>query len=252
MNARDDEMNARPVSKPAAVGFGLAIAVVVTAIMGASGPRLGWWDFDIAVRVVRWSAYAGGFAAVLCLLGALRARARRGRWAVRLAALGLTLLMPMLALPAYWHFVERNLPPIHDITTDTLDPPEFWVAPNSRMYGGAAVAAMQRRAYPDIAPLMLAMPVGQAFDQALRVVRENRWDVLESERDEGRIEATDTTFWFGFKDDLVVRVTASDGGSRVDVRSASRFGGGGDGGANANRIRAFLTALNDRARAPVR
>jgi len=246
MKRRAEPTTPRPVSPPAAIGLGFAIAAMIGAIAGALGPRLGWWDFDVAVLVVRWSAYAGVPAAVLCLLGMLHAR--RGRRGMGHAALGLILLIAMLALPVYWRFVERDLPPIHDITTDTLEPPDFWVAPNSRMYGGAAIAAMQRRAYPDIAPLVLAVPVGEAFDQALRVVRENGWEVLDAERDEGRIEATDTTFWFGFKDDIVVRVSANVAGSRVDVRSASRFGGGGDGGANANRIRAFLGAIEERLR----
>ena len=58
----------------------------------------------------------------------------------------------------------------------------------------------------------------------------------------GVIEATDTTFWFGFKDDVVIHVRPADGGSRVDVRSLSRVGVG-DAGTNAKRIRAYLDDL---------
>ena len=68
------------------------------------------------------------------------------------------------------------------------------------------------------------------------------WDLVEANATAGRIEATDTTFWFGFKDDVVIRVTPADGGSRVDVRSLSRVGGG-DAGTNAKRIRAYLDLL---------
>ncbi len=71
------------------------------------------------------------------------------------------------------------------------------------------------------------------------------WDLVAADAAAGRIEATDTTFWMGFKDDLVIRVRATDGGSQVDVRSLSCVGGG-DVGANAKRIRAYLKALKVR------
>jgi uncharacterized protein (DUF1499 family) len=60
------------------------------------------------------------------------------------------------------------------------------------------------------------------------------------------VEATDTTFWFGFKDDVVVRVRAAEngGGSIVDVRSVSRVGQS-DLGLNAKRIGSILDGLRD-------
>jgi uncharacterized protein (DUF1499 family) len=83
---------------------------------------------------------------------------------------------------------------------------------------------------------------GRAFDRAVAAAKAMGWDIVASDPAGGRIEATDTTFWFGFKDDVVVRVTPQPAGSRVDVRSLSRVGGG-DLGANAARIRAFLAAV---------
>ena len=65
------------------------------------------------------------------------------------------------------------------------------------------------------------------------------WEIVASDPAQGRIEATATTFWFGFKDDIVVRLAAEGTGSRVDVRSLSRIGSS-DVGANAQRIRAYL------------
>lgn len=84
------------------------------------------------------------------------------------------------------------------------------------------------------------------FDQILTLVRERGWMLVAAERDEGRIEATVTTFWYGFKDDVVFRLTQLDAAVRVDMRSTSRFGSGGDGGSNAQRIRAFLAELKQR------
>ncbi len=66
------------------------------------------------------------------------------------------------------------------------------------------------------------------------------WKIVDENQAEGRIEATATTRWFGFKDDVVIRIAPSGGnGSRVDVRSVSRVGRS-DVGTNARRIRAFL------------
>jgi len=111
------------------------------------------------------------------------------------------------------------------------------------MYGGPEVAIKQRSAYPDIQTLLLNMSAPQAFEQALSAARAMGWQIVAAVPQEGRIEATDTTFWFGFKDDIVVRVTAVDERrSLVDVRSVSRVGRS-DVGKNAARIRAYLRRI---------
>ena len=155
----------------------------------------------------------------------------------------------MIAIPGRFR-IGAPAPPIHDITTDTQDPPEYVAvlplranAPNTTEYGGERVAAQQRETYPDLQPLILDVPPSHAFDRALSTVREMGWDLVAADATTGRIEATDTTFWYGFNDDVVVRVRPADSGSRVDVRSLSRVGGG-DAGTNARRIRAFLDAFS--------
>jgi uncharacterized protein (DUF1499 family) len=115
-------------------------------------------------------------------------------------------------------------------------------AANPIEYGGAEIAAEQHRGYPDIAPVLLTVPPDQAFDRALRSARSMGWDVVASDPAAGRIEATDTTFWFGFTDDIAIRVTPAPGGSRVDLRSVSRVGLS-DVGTNAARIRKFTASL---------
>ncbi len=246
MTVQKNSGKTRPLYKPTVVGFGLAITTVAIAVMAPIGSRVGWWNYDFASQILRWTVYGGTLAAVVCLVGTLKTLPRSGRRGFLLGLFGLIVLIPTVVLPAYWNYSKQKLPPIQDITTDTENPPDFWFAPASHVYGGPALAALQREAYPDIEPVFLHMPVTQAFDHALDVVREMGWELLASNRGEGRIEAADTTFWFGFKDDVVVRVMEVDGGSRIDVRSASRFGGGGDIGANANRIRAFFRALKRR------
>jgi uncharacterized protein (DUF1499 family) len=114
-------------------------------------------------------------------------------------------------------------------------------APNSLDYSQDA-ARQQREAYADIKPLILEIPAAQAFERALFAAREAGWEIVESDAGAGRIEATDTTTFFGFKDDIVVRVTALEARSLVDVRSVSRVGQG-DAGTNARRVRAFLQRL---------
>jgi uncharacterized protein (DUF1499 family) len=143
------------------------------------------------------------------------------------------------------------VPPIHDITTDPDDPPAFEAilplragAPNPATYGGPAVAALQRTGYPDIAPADYPVAPMAAFEAALATAQAMDWTIVATDEAEARIEATDRTLWFGFVDDVVIRVRATDAGSRIDVRSTSRLGVS-DVGTNATRVRAYLARLED-------
>jgi uncharacterized protein (DUF1499 family) len=165
--------------------------------------------------------------------------------------IALVLVAAAFALPVSKLRQASRVPRIHDITTDTDRPPSFVSvvalrasAPNPVEYGGPEVAAQQRQGYPDVQPLSLPSPPNQAFDRALATARNMGWEIVASDPPTGRIEATDTTFWFGFKDDVVIRVAAAPNGSRVDVRSLSRVGLS-DVGTNAARIRKYLAALRD-------
>lgn len=225
----------------------LAVALIALLLLFLSGPgtRFGMWDFRTGFQLLRYGAYAGIAAAVLGLIALMLTRGR-GRVIAAVA-----LLMGALAWFLPWNLRRGAMeyPPIHDITTDTRNPPVFVAvaplrqdAPNPVEYQGDSIAAQQRQAYPDIRPMMMAMPVDSAFSLALRTAREMGWELVDQNRREGRIEATATTSWFGFKDDVVIRVTSASGISRVDVRSKSRVGRG-DVGANAKRIREYLDAL---------
>ena len=102
-----------------------------------------------------------------------------------------------------------------------------------------AMAEQQRRAYPDVQPLMLSAPPDEAFGKARTAALDMGWEIVSADPAAGRIDAVATTFWFGFRDDVTVRVTPQGGSSRIDVRSKSRIGRG-DAGANAGRIRRYL------------
>ena len=115
-------------------------------------------------------------------------------------------------------------------------------AANPVEYPGEDVAKQQRQAYPDLRTLELSIPAAEMFSRALDVSREMRWDIVAAKPDEMRIEATATTLWFGFKDDVVIRIEPTASGSRLDIRSKSRLGRS-DVGANAARIRVFVNAL---------
>ena len=193
---------------------------------------------------------AGGFlaAAVNGLLLVLR-MVRRTGLRDREAGAALAAAVVVGAFPLAALLSGGGAPPIHDITTDTENPPAFVAAVALNAPGRTdydpAVAEQQRAAYPDLAPAMLPVAPADAFDLALAVVREMGWELLAADAGALRIEATDRSFWFGFADDVVARVTADgETGSRVDVRSLSRVGGG-DLGVNARRVRAFVAALGE-------
>ena len=168
------------------------------------------------------------------------------------ALAGLVIGLITVGVPAYLLQKARSVPPIHDITTDTEDPPAFETilplraqAPNPATYGGPAVAAQQREGYPDIAPADYPVETETAFEAAVAAARDLGWTVVAMNEAGGRIEAIDRTFWFGFTDDIVIRIRPTDAGSRIDVRSVSRVGVS-DVGANAARIRAFLAQLDEK------
>ena len=222
---------------------GLAVLLFLAAGPGA---RLGLWDFRTGFQLLRWGAYLGLAGAGLGILSLLWRIPGSRRWPP-LLAVGLGAAATLV--PWGWMERARSVPAIHDITTDTEQPPEFVAvlplradAPNPSAYGGPEIAAQQRAAYPDIAPLRLELPPGRAFAHALEAARASGWDIVAADSGAGRIEATAATAWFGFKDDVVVRVAAEGSASRVDVRSVSRVGLS-DVGTNAGRIRDYLDRL---------
>ena len=234
---------------PRLVTLALIIVLLAVALLGAAGVgyRQNLWTLPTAFAMIKWAAYLGIAGGILALL-VMTVTRRVGR-ATLVLAVAFVVAAGTAWLPWSWKQRVGRVPPIHDVTTDTQDPPRFVAilplradAKNPATYGGDSVATLQRAGYPDIAPLHLALPPAAAFARARMAATEMGWVMVAADSADGRIEATATTRWFGFKDDVVIRVRPDGAGSLVDVRSVSRIGGS-DVGTNAARIRAFVARV---------
>ncbi len=232
----------------------VTLAVIAWLLVLLPGPayRLQLLELGSALSAFRLAMQTGlsaAFLAVVAGLGALLARRPRAAVpAVAALLLGATAMLPPLQLAR----MAASVPAIHDITTDTDDPPGFVAlaearraAPNAVEYPGEKVARQQRQAYPDLAPVRYDASAEQVYREAVAAAEALGWHIEQVAPEEGRVEAVDTTFWFGFRDDVVIRVRQEDDYVRVDVRSASRVGRS-DLGTNARRIRAYLDELEAR------
>jgi uncharacterized protein (DUF1499 family) len=232
------------------VGFGLASCAFLMLMATGIGVRFEIWHFRTGFTLLKYAAYGGILAVFVILVAIVLAATRRQKINfITVFAAGI-MAIPSFAVPYYWQWSARQLPRIHDISTDLDNPPRFVAilplrkgSANQVEYGGAEVAAKQRDAYPDLKTMVLDIPADKAFAQALAAVHRLHWEIVAEVPAEGRIEATDTTFWFGFKDDIVIRVTSAVNQTRIDVRSLSRVGIS-DVGTNARRVRAYLSMLS--------
>ncbi len=236
----------KPLSRSALAGLILGLAAIAAVVASGIGVRFGWWHFLVRLRIAGWAVGGAALALVLSAIGALQARPGARRRGFALAILGLVAALPLLAMAVRWEVAARTYPPINDISTDTADAPVFWDMPNPTDYPGAKSAALQRAAYPDLAPLKLSMQPDKAFAHALAVAKDRDWEIVASVPEEGRLEATASSPLYGCTDEVIVRAKPSDGGTLLDVRSRSRLGRI-DRGVNAKRIRAYLAALDEQA-----
>jgi len=217
----------------------LALAVLAAALLVASGlgVRAGLWPFRVGFGMFAGALFAGlaaaGTAAVALAIARLRGESVLGLIAAFLLGAA------SAAVPLEHVRRVKTLPYINDITTDTQTPPQFSPPRPYEVH----FAELQRIGYPDLQPLQLALPPAQAFARARAAAHALGWEIVAADESAGRIEAVATTRWFGFKDDIVMRVAPAGSGSRIDMRSKSRVGRS-DLGANAKRIQDFLTAVN--------
>jgi uncharacterized protein (DUF1499 family) len=226
-----------------------AVVLAGLALLGAAGPayRLGL-PLGSAFSVVRWAAYValGGAAVSLAAVFWSRRKGRTGPAVV--AGLGVVLGVLTAASGYGWLRQAQGAPAMHDVTTDLENPPTFEALAAKRPAGSNPLTRsretdqLQRQYYADLAPVTLTQPARLVFERSRMVAENQGWVIVASDPDAGRLEATDTTAWFGFTDDIVVRLTPWGTGTRVDIRSVSRYGTT-DTGTNARRIRRFVTAL---------
>jgi uncharacterized protein (DUF1499 family) len=234
------------------LGLMLAILALLLLALGPVGWRAGWWHFRFAFTWLMTTSGVLAGAAVAVSIGALvLGWSRLGAGGLTMAAIGLVLGAVLVYVPWHYDRLRKSVPRIHDITTDVENPPQFRAVLPARSaenaattaYAGAELARLQKAAYPDVAPLELPLSAAKAFDLALSAARSMPgWDIVACDQASGRIEASQTSRWFRFTDDVVIRVAAHGSGSRVDMRSLSRQGRS-DFGVNAARIRAYFGAL---------
>lgn len=233
---------------PALLACGIAaLGLILLAVAGPSY-RIGLLSLANAFMLLRLAAYAGIAALAAGAAAGVMAYRRRARLQMLVAGIAVAGGLVAFGIPFEWQRGAQNVPPIHDITTDLENPPAFDAivplradAPNS-LDRPPDLAEQQRQGYPDLTPIVLPVALDQAFMRALAAAQDEGWQIVTADQGSGRIEATDTTRWFGFEDDIVVRLTPWGGGTRIDVRSVSRVGRS-DVGTNARRIRRYLDAL---------
>lgn len=239
--------------KVSITGGSLSITGALAFLLSGFGYQWGWWGLGFAFRYLLFYGGMLGLAGlIISFLGFVPGIGESSSRGIKIAVVGIALGGITLTSFSYWYREAQKYPPIHDITTDTENPPQFEAivplradAPNPTEYGGAEVAKVQKEHYPDIQTLQMAVPYPEAFDRALEAARSTSWEMVAQSKDEGRIEATHTLPWYGFKDDVVIRVdtaAADSTASIIDIRSVSRIGRG-DIGVNAKRIRDYLAGV---------
>lgn len=247
---------ARPATQVALV---LSIGAVAAAAIGAIGSGQGAWPFGTGFAVLRYAVFAAMAGGVVALVALVLAWRRRDRRLVTASSVALVVALAFLLYLGNYVRIARSVPALHDISTNLEDVPQFGRlsvrADNMETIpdqGKAALKALDpesrwkavhQEAYGDIVTVRLAASVPDTIRRAEALARDRGWAIARVDTEAGVLEATDTSLFFRFKDDVVVRARpAPDGGSLVDMRSISRVGGS-DIGVNAKRIRAFLKDL---------
>lgn len=233
-------------------GLALLAGVVAAVLVGGAAPAYRYADIGLgsAFKMMEFGVYAAAATAVLAVLWIIVSAVTRSMEGLMFFVLALVLAIGAAYMPLNMRMTAAKLPLIHDITTDTANPPVFVAiaplradAPNGVDY--KTDPAEQQKGYPDIAPLIVPdVTPADLFQRAEATARAMNWEIVSAEAAEGRIEATDTTAWWGFKDDIVIRIVPEGTGSRLDIRSMSRLGKS-DIGKNAERVRAFLAKLKE-------
>lgn len=230
------------------------VLTTLSLLLIASAPvgyRLAWWDYPVAIKVVTG---VGVLLALIAFIAGLIGWFRTGRKSIytgRFKA-GFALLVSgaIIGLMGYQAYLGKTYP-YHDVTTDTQTPPSLAVFANAdgrlnQVEYNTDWAAWQTVDYPDVQPITVTATLPIVREQVIQLVQTKGWDVLESGSTDTAVYATETSLLYGFKDDVVIRLTpAGDDNVRIDMRSNSRVGES-DLGQNAARIMAFLSALEQR------
>ncbi|GEA12132.1 DUF1499 domain-containing protein [Alteromonas sp. KUL49] len=211
-------------------------------------------SLGIAFTLLRYGVFVGGAAIILIILHVLltyKSRRRRGEAAPKWGSLFVYGILAVVAvgMPVSMMSKASSVPPIHDITTDVFNPPEFVAvaplradAPNPITYEGGDITRQQVEAYPEIKTQLMSQSIDAVYAASEKAITSLGWERVTEGAKPNTLEATDTTLWFGFKDDVVIRLTAQGDNTLVDVRSKSRVGMS-DLGKNAERITMLIEEI---------
>jgi len=250
-------MNTEPGKRPLGTrwcktGIFLAIAAAVLTLIGLGGGRTGMLSGVSAFMAFGIGGLLFLISIVINVIGLALSKGTAGNASASQTLAAVVVGTIVIGASTAQRPDSSGAPPIHDLTTDTANPPAFVAvvplradAPNSPEYLDDGTAEKQKAAFPELVTLTIDMPAPQVFAAAEQVVGDLGWELVEANLLDGRIEATDTTYWFSFKDDVVIRIAGDGNRTWVDVRSKSRVGMG-DMGTNARRIRMFLDALSEK------
>ena len=221
-------------------------AIVTIALLPFSviGTRLGLFDFRVGLLCFVLSAIAGVF---IILVTAVATRKQKEEQAKRKLSQAAVISAIPVVLVAMAVSKGSQAPPIHDITTDLNKPPQFQAAEDRRNIGensleiAPATLSSLAKHYPELAGHKSSLAMHEALLVAAKTAESLNWKIyyINEQASVSQFEAVDTTLWFGFKDDIAVRLSQVDSGTMIDLRSASRVGRS-DLGANAQRIKDYI------------
>ncbi|WP_299188834.1 DUF1499 domain-containing protein [uncultured Psychrobacter sp.] len=226
------------------------VSLIAFLLVALPGPlyKFGILDLGTAFAGFKFGMFAG--IAALILLG-IQVFFKRDTVRLSSALTAVVLAAVAIITPLSMMNTAKSVPPIHDVSTDLITPPEFVAiapiradAPNPVEYAGEETAEQQRKAYPELQTLTYTQSKSELIKATEQAADNLGWELISTDTSAGIVEATDTTMWFGFKDDVVIRVTDEGSERLVDIRSKSRVGGS-DLGTNAERIRNFIKELDD-------
>jgi len=225
------------------------ISLIAVLLVALAGPlyKFGMIELATAFAGFKFGVFVGIAALILLVIQLLF---KRSTASVGSALISAVLAITAIAIPVSMMDTAKKVPPIHDISTDLVNPPAFVAiaplradAPNPAAYAGIEVAEQQRKAYPDLQTLRYNQSQPELVAATKQAIENLGWELVNIDVDSGIVEATDTTAWFGFEDDVVVRVTDNGDVRLIDIRSKSRVGGS-DLGKNAERIHNFINELD--------
>ena len=260
------------IAKLPRISLWLAVALVVWFLVAVFGPKFGLidWKIGFLTMVVTAGPILMGIVALVALVALVLAFVKGPRDEWWKAALALAIPVALFAGLMSVRAKGESVPPIHDVATNTANPPQF--SPETRAmrdeFGANPIndyatpigeiemwaervkgqpiatqnhAGIIAESYGDLAPVAYSTSDADAMATVAGAMEDIGLSDVRRDDAAGTVEGTAETFAFGFRDDVVARV--ADG--RIDLRSVSRVGVS-DLGYNAARVRELAKAIESR------